>query len=145
MPGKNSRSSLTSTTSSVRRENPPNGPMRDRVTVAILKIDVEDLKGTISPIEAKNLIYLETLNLYRSLLHGLDISFKGHPVITFCLREQINVEAKDFVLERDSSNGRAILEGKICWLRLQNRETSFPMTRWVKLENCQRAFREEKV
>jgi len=60
----NSQSSLISTSSSVRREldramafeKPPNGPMRDRITVDILKIDENDYKGTISPIEAKNLI-----------------------------------------------------------------------------------------
>jgi hypothetical protein len=90
------QSSLIST-SSVRRElnralafeKPPNGPMRDRITVDILKIDENDFKG-ISPFEAKNLIY--TLGLDRNLLHGLDISFKGHPVINYRLREQINVD-----------------------------------------------------
>ena len=118
MPQSGSRSSLTSTTSSVRKEldralafeKPPNGPMRDRLTIDILKIDGEDFKGTISPIEAKNLIYQETLGLERNLLHGLDISFKGHPVITFRLKEQINVdtflESEDFVFERDSGSGR---------------------------------------
>ena len=90
-----SQSSLISTTSSVRRELDralafENGPMRDRITVDILKIDEIDFKGTNSPIEAKNLIYINTLGLDRNLLHGLDISFKGHPVITHRLREQIN-------------------------------------------------------
>jgi len=93
-----SQSSLISTSSSVRREleqalvfeQPPNGPIRNRITVDILKIDEIDFKGTNSPIEAKNLIYINTLGLDRNLLHGLDISFKGHPVITHRLREQIN-------------------------------------------------------
>jgi len=93
-----SQSSLISTSSSVRREleqalvfeQPPNGPIRNRITVDILKIDEIDFNGTNSPIEAKNLIYINTLGLDRNLLHGLDISFKGHPVITHCLREQIN-------------------------------------------------------
>ena len=64
-----SQSSLISTTSSVRREldralafeKPPNGQMRDRIVVDILKIDENDFKGTISPLEAKNLIYINTL------------------------------------------------------------------------------------
>ena len=105
---RDSRSSLTSTTSSVRREldrnlafeKSPNGPMRDRVTVDILKINGKT--WTISPLEAKNLIYLETLNLDRSLL--LDNSFKGHPVITFCLKKQINIDtafgAEHFVFKK---------------------------------------------
>jgi hypothetical protein len=37
-------------------EKPPTGPMRDQIRVDILKIDENDFKGTISPIEAKNLI-----------------------------------------------------------------------------------------
>jgi hypothetical protein len=55
----------------------------------ILKIDKNDFKGTTRPIEAKNLIYINTLGLDKNLLHGLNISFNGHPVITYCLREQI--------------------------------------------------------
>ena len=74
----NSKISLISTTNSVRREldralafkKPPNGPMQDRLTIEILKINGEDFKGKITPIEAKNLIYQETLGLKRSLLHG---------------------------------------------------------------------------
>ncbi len=80
--------------------------MRDRITVDILQIDENDFKGTISPIEAKNLIYINTMGLDRKLLHGLDISCKGHPVITYRLREQINIdttfESEDFVFERDT-------------------------------------------
>jgi hypothetical protein len=80
-----SQCSLISTTSSVRSElnralafeKPPNGPMRDRMTVDILKIDENDFKGTISPFEAKNLIYVNTLGLDRNLLHGLDISWSN--------------------------------------------------------------------
>jgi hypothetical protein len=92
---------------------PPNGPMRDQITIDILKIDENDFKGTISPIEAINLIYINTLGLERNLLHGLDISFKGHPVITYLLRERNNVdktfESEDFVFERDSGSGRSLL------------------------------------
>jgi hypothetical protein len=86
--------------------------MRDQIMVDILKIDENDFKRAISPIEAKNLIYVNTLGLDRNLLHGLDISFKGHPVITYRLREQINVdttfESEDFVFERDSGSGRSL-------------------------------------
>jgi hypothetical protein len=153
-----SQSSLISTTSSVRRELDralafENGPMRDRITVDILKIDKNDFKGTISPIEAKNLIYINTLGLDRNLLHSLDISFKGHIVITYRLREQINVdttfESEDFVFEIDSGSGRSLLRGKIRGLRIQSHhqyhQHQHPMTRWVKLENCQWAFGEEKI
>ena len=154
-----SQSSLIFTSSSVRREldralafkKPPNGPMRDQITVEILKIDENDFKG--SPIEAKNLIYINTLGLDRNLLHGLDFSFKGHPVITYRLREQINVditfESEDFVFQRDSGSERSLLRGKICSLRIQSHhqhnQHQHPMTQWVKLENYQWAFGEEKT
>jgi hypothetical protein len=108
-------------------EKPPNGPMRDRITVNILKIDENDFKGTISPIEAKNLIYINTLGLDRNLLHGLDISFKGHPVITYRLRF-------DTTFERDSGSGMSLLRGKIRGLRIQgqsNKNNQLPITRWV--------------
>jgi hypothetical protein len=41
-------------------EKLPNGPFRDRFTVDILKIDENNFQSTISPIEAKNVIYLNT-------------------------------------------------------------------------------------
>ena len=47
-------------------EKPPNGPMQDRLTINILKIDREEFKGTISPIEAKNLIFQEILGLKKT-------------------------------------------------------------------------------
>jgi hypothetical protein len=86
-----------------------------------LKIDENDFKGTISPIEAKNLIYINTFWLDRNLLHGLDISFKGHPVTTYRLREQINVdttyESEDFVFERDCQQWKVTSERKNSWLQ----------------------------
>jgi hypothetical protein len=117
----------------------------------ILKIDGEDFKGTVTPLEAKNLVYLDTLGMDRNNLHGLDITFKGHPVITFRMREQINVdttfETEDFVYEKETGNGKSIIEGKIRGLRIpvKDQEGKLNTTRWVKLENCQWAFGEEKV
>jgi hypothetical protein len=84
------------------------------------------------------LININTLGLDKNLLHGLDISFKGHPVITYRLREQIDVdtifESDDFVFEKDSSSGRSLLIGKISGLTIQgqsNKNNQLPMTRWV--------------
>ena len=93
------------------------------------------------------------MGLDKNLLHGLDISFKGHPVITYRLREQINVdttfESEDFVFERDSGSGRSLLRGKICGLRIPihhlHHQRQHSMTQWVKLDNCQWAFGEEKI
>ena len=119
-------------------EKPPNGPIRYRITVDILKIDGEDFKRTKTPLEAKNLIYVGALSLERGLFYRLDISFKSHPpVITYRLREQINVdntfESEDFVFERETGAGRSILEGRIWALRIPKKQSArknqFPMTR----------------
>jgi hypothetical protein len=52
----------------------------------------------------------------------------------------------DFYFEKDTANGRSLFEGKIRGMRL---EDSAPPkkgdVRWVKLENCAWAFKEEKV
>jgi hypothetical protein len=83
-----------------------------------LKIDKNDFKSTISPIEAKKQNYNYTLGLDRNLLLSLDISFKGRLVINYHLRKQFNVnitfDSEDFVFERDFGSGRSLLRGKIC-------------------------------
>jgi hypothetical protein len=90
------------------------------------------------------LIYINTLGLDRILLLGLDISFKGHPVITYHLRKKIKYDrtfkSEDFVFERDSGSGRSLLRRKIRGLKIQgqsNKNNHFPMTRWVKLDYFQ--------
>jgi hypothetical protein len=101
-----------------------------------LNIDENNFKSTISPIEAKNLIYNNSLGLERNLLHG--ISFKGYLVITYRLREQINVdttfESEDFVFNIDSGSG--LPRGKIRGLRIQSHyqhhQHQHSITQWVK-------------
>jgi len=76
------------------------------------------------------------LGLERNLLHG--ISFKGYLVITYRLREQINVdttfESEDFVFNRDSGSG--LPRGKIRGLRIQSHyqhhQHQHPITQWVR-------------
>lgn len=127
-------SEVSGTSTTARREldralafsRPQNGPMKDRITIDILRIDGEDFKGTVTPREAKNKIFVDALGLERGNLHGLEITFKGHPVITFRLREQINVDTtfteEDFVFERDTANGKAIVECKIRGLRVSHQQ-----------------------
>jgi len=60
------------------------------------------------------------------------------------MREQINL---DTTFERDSGSGRSLLRVKIRDLRIQgqsNKNNQLSLTQWVKLENCQWAFGEEK-
>jgi len=131
-------------------ENRGKGPMRNMVVVDILKCDGEDFKGTITPTEAKNVIYRETLNLDRLNLHGIKVEYRGNPVVSFILKERINIDTAfasvDFYFEKDTANGRSLFEGKIRGVRLE--DSAPPQkgdVRWVKLENCAWAFKEEKV
>ena len=130
-------------------ENRGKGPMRNMVVVDILKCDGDDFKGTITPTDAKNIIYKETLNLDRLNLHGIKVEYKGNPVISYMLKEKINIDTTfasvDFYFEKDTANGRSLFEGKIRGVRLEDTTPRENDVRWVKLENCAWAFKEEKV
>jgi len=130
-------------------ENRGKGPMRSMIVVDILKCDGDDFKGTITPTEAKNIIYKETLNLDRLNLHGIKVEYKGNPIISFLLKEKINIDTTftsvDFYFEKDTANGRSLFEGKIRGVRLEDSTPQANDVRWVKLENCAWAFKEEKV
>ena len=130
-------------------ENKGKGPMRNMVVVDILKCDGDDFRGTITPTEAKNVIYKEALNLDRLNLHGIKVEYKGNPVVSFILKEKINIDTAftsvDFYFEKDTANGRSVFEGKIRGVRLEDSTPQENDVRWVKLENCAWAFKEEKV
>ena len=93
-------------------ENRGKGPMRSMIVVDILKCDGDDFKGTITPTEAKNVTYKETLNLDRLNLHGIKAEYKGNPVVSFLLKEKINIDTTftsvDFYFEKDTANGRSL-------------------------------------
>ena len=130
-------------------ENRGKGPMRNMVVVDILKCDGEAFKGTITPTDAKNIIYGDALNLDRLNLHGIKVEYKGNPVISYMLKEKINIDTTftsvDFYFEKDTANGRSVFEGKIRGVRLEDTTPRENDVRWVKLENCAWAFKEEKV
>jgi hypothetical protein len=130
-------------------ENGGKGPMRSMIVVDILKCDGDDFKGTITPMEAKNIICKETLDLDRLNLHGIKVEYKGNPIISFLLKEKINIDTTftsvDFYFEKDTANVRSLFEGKIRGVRLEGSTPQANDMRWVKLENCAWAFKEEKV
>ena len=78
--------------------------MRNMGVVDILKCDDYDFKGTITPTEAKNVIYKETLNLNRLNLHGIKVEYKGNPVISFYAKgedqHQYNVPISRLLLRK---------------------------------------------
>jgi hypothetical protein len=115
----------------------------------ILKCDGDDFKGTITPTEANNVIYKETLNLDRLNLHGIKVKYKGNLVISYMLKEKINTDTMfasvDFYFEKDTANCRSLFRGKIRGVMLEDTAPHENNVRWVKLENCAWAFKKEKV
>ena len=49
------------------------GPWRDVITVDVMTINGIDYKGTVKPIEARQMIYLGALKLKRENLHGMEM------------------------------------------------------------------------
>ena len=126
-------------------ENRGKGPMRNMVVVDMLKCDSDNFKGTITPTEVKNVIYKETLNHDELNLHGIKVKYKGNPVISFMLKEKINIDTTfpsvHFYFEKDTANGRSMFEGKIRGVRLEDSTLQENDVRWVKLENCAWAWK----
>ena len=117
------------------------GPWRNVVTVEILWINGEDYKGTVRPREAKVAVYETALGLDLNNLHGIDIEFRGHPVISYRLKTQINVDLKFGLTDRFCYN-RTVgertdkIEGKIPGVRLGTPHLNRKDSRRVKIKNC---------
>ena len=122
--------------------------MRSTIGVDVLKCAGENFKGTITPIEAKNTIYRDTLNLDRNNLHGLKVEYKGNPVISYLLKEKINIDttfkSDDFFFEKDTTNRRSLFEGKIRGVRKEDPTPQQNDVRWVKLETVLGHLRKKK-
>ena len=128
----------------------PEGPMRDKVTVDIFRIGDQQFKGTIKLKEAKTKIYKEAMGLPRDNLHAIEIEFRGHPVITYRLKKQINVDQtfmSDLVtFTRDSPDGLVQIQGKIRGLRLGPGQETFIRgdSKRIKIKNCKWSL-DEKI
>ena len=75
-----------------REKTLADGPWRDVITVDILQINGQEFKGTVRPREALDAIYKTALHQNVDNLHGVKIEFRGHPVISFRLKTEINID-----------------------------------------------------
>ena len=125
----------------------PNGPWRDKVTVDVLKIGEDDFKGTIKLREARDKIYKEAMGLPRGNLHAVEFEFRGHPVITFRLRERVNVdqlfETDMIKFERETIDGTVTIQGKIRGLSLGKETFVKGDMKRVKIKGCKWSIEEE--
>ena len=99
---------------SIYKTAPPDGCMRDVLTVEVQTRNRENYRGTVTYSEAKYEIFMGALDLPEELLHGVKIQFGSGPVISFKLTEQIDidtlsdVEHFEFKREVDEKNEKRI-------------------------------------
>jgi hypothetical protein len=62
------------------------------IDIALESINGKAFRGTVTPQEAKHIIYKQCLSLELSNFDGARIGFKGGPVILFKLKSLLNVD-----------------------------------------------------
>ena len=65
----------------------PEGPYRDEIVVEVLSLNGQEYVGTITPSEARKIIFGDALGLDQSQLAGITIGFNRGRVITFKLKK----------------------------------------------------------
>ena len=70
----------------------PEGPFRDEVVVEILTLNGTNYVGTVTPVEARSMIYQGALGLDQSNLASINIGFNRVRTVTFKLRQQIDLD-----------------------------------------------------
>ena len=126
------------------------GPIKDRLTVDILQMGDDDFKGTIKIKEAKILIYKNALDLEVDNLHGVEIEWRGHPVITFRLKTPIDVDqhfrSDIFRYDRKTRDGEVLaIKGKVRGLRLGQETFVRGDEKRIKIKNCKWSMKESEL
>ena len=137
------------------------GSWRDEIEVEIQTKNKKKFTGTITPIEAKHLIYINGLKFENhSNFDGVRINFKGKLIVTFKLLEPINIDELDsvehFEFTRTATiNGRRVEEVIGCRIKgVRYRPmmvSSFDNikqnddTKLVKIEGCEYRVTKDEI
>ena len=119
------------------------GGLRDVINVECLKINGEDFKGAITYTEANIKIYQQKLGLRPENLHSVNMSFNKYRIVSFKLREQINIDEmadrEEFTLKRSYMQGTEIktdvISCKITQIRKPRMSTELPRPQFDRSEN----------
>ena len=80
------------------------GPFRDEIVIEILTLDDKEFKGTITPVEARKVIFEDVLGFKQEDLAGVKLGFNRGRIITNKLKQQVDVdelfEWENFTFER---------------------------------------------
>ena len=126
---------------------PPDGPLRDTITVEIRQVNGVPFKGSLHFKEAKYGIFANCLNLDPTIIHGLSFAYSDYPIVKYKLKHQIDIDAlkpvEFFEYNRSYKvNGMDktdILQCKVKGIRTNysnqvEESDSDPNIRWVKIE-----------
>ena len=140
------------------KTSPPEGPMRDDITIEVRKINGIPFKGSLHLKEAKHGIFQSCLHLNTNLIHGIRFGFSDYPLVKFKLKEKINIDAflpmEFFDYKRDYTVGNVqksdTLECKIRGIRNDDAPVgqsadSDPSVRWVKVEGSEYGLEEGQI
>ncbi len=127
--------------------------MRQELEVNIETLNGTAFHGTITQLEAKHIVYKESLKLDLNNFDGVRFGYKSCPVMIFKLKEAINVDEllpiQNFEFNRKTSRqGRThvdVIGCKIRGLRAKVNESDAPRfdppqddgTRMIKIEGCE--------
>ena len=126
---------------------PPDGPMRDTVTVEIRQVNGVPFKGSLHFKEAKYGIFENCLKMDPTTIHGLSFGYSDYPIVKYKLKHQIDIDSlkplEYFEFNRsykvNGMNKTDILQCKVKGIRSNysnqiEESDSDPNIRWVKIE-----------
>ena len=97
------------------------GPFRDEVVVEVLTLNDVAYSGTITPAEARGMMYECALGLDQANLASITIGYNRGRVITFKLRQQIDIDdlykQEYFEIERRAGDDVQVIACKIRGVR----------------------------
>lgn len=159
-------SNLSSTTSTVAKRNLDRkklceaknyGKFRDFIEIHVLRLNEEPLKTSVNPQLGINICRM-VLKLPRDEIHGIDLNWKGHPVIEIRLMNQINIddlpESFNYSLKRAGDLGDANYYCEISGIRRyqhhlprheEEEDPDEPWFRWVSIEGTGYTQKEQVI
>ena len=108
----------------------PDGPFRDEVVVEVNSINGQQYTGTVTPTEARKVIFEDMLGFAQNDLASVTIGFNRGRIITFKLKQQVDIdllyECENFEFERSVGQDVSLISCKIRGVRNPANRTATP-------------------
>ena len=153
------RGVATSGFKSVFKTQKPQGAFRDEVVVEVHSVNGQPYKGTVTPREARRVIFEDKLGFSQEALSGCIIGYSRCRIVTFKLKEVFDIDTlhmiENFQFERTSKDREGLelvstLSCKIRGIRRSGVGTDGGAyrdegLRWVKVEGCEYRLEQEQI